>query len=400
LFDIKNFLHPVSPEPVSSWTDFPKYNFVGGHNEANNIPFVELKEAVVQVLLREGRDLAKYGLESGPQGYLPLRQFITRKLKNRAGIQCSDKEILMVSGSLQALDLVNQTFLKKGDTVIIEEDNYGGTITRLNKLGINIVGIPLEADGMNMDDLESVLVRLESENIKPRYIYTIPTIQNPTGTIMSVGKRKRLLALSSRFGIPIFEDDCYADLIWEGYRPPAIKSFDTEGYVIYCGSFSKSIAPALRVGYLVAEWDVLSRIMPYKTDAGSGALEQMALAAFCEDSFDGHVAALTKVLAKKADAMCEAIDEYFGSSATYMRPNGGIFIWVTLPDNVDTSRLCELALKNGVAVNPGAEWSINPNGQQKIRLCFGNPSIKEIMEGIEMLATLCREKFDVPKLVP
>jgi 2-aminoadipate transaminase len=321
-------------------------------------------------------------------------------LKNRAGIQCSDKEILMVSGSLQALDLVNQTFLKKGDTVIIEEDNYGGTITRLNKLGINIVGIPLEADGMNMDELESVLVRLESENIKPRYIYTIPTIQNPTGTIMSVGKRKRLLALSSRFGIPIFEDDCYADLIWEGYRPPAIKSFDTEGYVIYCGSFSKSIAPALRVGYLVAEWDVLSRIMPYKTDAGSGALEQMALAAFCEDSFDGHVAALTKVLAKKADAMCEAIDEYFGSSATYMRPNGGIFIWVTLPDNVDTSRLCELALKNGVAVNPGAEWSINPNGQHKIRLCFGNPSIKEIMEGIEMLATLCREKFDVPKLVP
>jgi 2-aminoadipate transaminase len=98
--------------------------------------------------------------------------------------------------------------------------------------------------------------------------------------------------------------------------------------------------------------------------------------------------------------MCEAIDEYFGSSATYMRPNGGIFIWVTLPDNVDTSRLCELALKNGVAVNPGAEWSINPNGQHKIRLCFGNPSIKEIMEGIEMLATLCREKFDVPKLVP
>jgi 2-aminoadipate transaminase len=253
---------------------------------------------------------------------------------------------------------------------------------------------------MNMDELESVLVRLESENIKPRYIYTIPTIQNPTGTIMSVGKRKRLLALSSRFGIPVFEDDCYADLIWEGYRPPAIKSFDTEGYVIYCGSFSKSIAPALRVGYLVAEWDVLSRIMPYKTDAGSGALEQMALAAFCEDSFDGHVAALTKVLAKKADAMCEAIDEYFGSSATYMRPNGGIFIWVTLPDNVDTSRLCELALKNGVAVNPGAEWSINPNGQHKIRLCFGNPSIKEIMEGIEMLATLCRENFDVPKLVP
>jgi len=400
LFNIKNFLHPASPDPVSVWTEFPKYNFVGGHNEADNIPFVELKEAVGKVLLKEGRDLAKYGLESGPQGYLPLRQFIARKLKNRAGIECSDKEILMLSGSLQALELVNQTLLKKGDTVIIEEDNYGGTITRLNKLGINMVGIPLEADGMNMDELENALVRLESDNIKPRYIYTIPTIQNPTGTVMSVEKRKRLLALSSKFGIPIFEDDCYADLIWEGDRPPAIKSFDTEGYVIYCGSFSKSIAPALRVGYLVAKWEVLSRIMPHKTDAGSGALEQMSLAVFCEDSFDEHVSALTQVLGKKADVMCEAIDEYFGLSATYMRPTGGIFIWVDLSDHVDTSRLAELALKKGVAINPGAEWSINPNGQHKIRLCFGSPSIKEIKEGVQILAKLCRDEFKVSTLVP
>ena len=126
----------------------------------------------------------------------------------------------------------------------------------------------------------------------------------------------------------------------------------------------------------------------------------MSLAVFCEDSFDEHVAALTQVLGEKADVMCQAIDEYFGLSATYMRPTGGIFIWVDLSDHVDTSRLAELALKKGVAVNPGAEWSINPNGQHKIRLCFGSPSIKEIKEGVQILAKLCRDEFKVSTLVP
>ena len=396
MFNINNFLHSDALSPAKEWNGYPKFNFIGGHIDNESIPVISLKESIDKIILQEGKTLAKYGLESGPQGYLPLRQFISSQLKKSADINCTEKEVLVVSGSLQALDLVNETFLRKGDTVIIEEENYGGTISRLRRLGVNMVGVPLEKDGMNLQALEQILKDLKKKKIRPRFIYTIPTIQNPTGTIMSVNKRKALIELSKKFEIPIFEDDCYADLIFDKERPPAIKSYDNEGYVIYCGSFSKSIAPALRVGYLVADWDVLSRILPYKTDAGSGSLEQMALAEFCKNNFDSHTKILRKELKKKSDAMCNALDKYFGSAADYTKPNGGIFVWVDLPNNVDAARLYELALKDGVAINPGNEWSINSSGEHKIRLCFGNPSIEEIDEGIKLLAEICQKEFGIP----
>jgi len=399
MFDVNNFLHSDALGAAIEWNGYPRFNFIGGHNDSENIPVVSLRESIDNVILKEGKTLAKYGLESGPQGYIPLRSFISSQLKNSASINCSEKEILVVSGSLQALDLVNTTFLKRGDTVIIEEENYGGTISRLKRLGVNMVGIPLEKDGMDLVFLQKVLDRLEGENKKPRYIYTIPTIQNPTGTIMSVEKRKRLIDLSKKYMIPIFEDDCYADLIYEKKRPPAIKSFDDEGYVIYCGSFSKSIAPALRVGYLVADWNVLSRILPYKTDAGSGSLEQMALAEFCKNNFSSHVNKLRSELKKKSDAICDALDKYFGSTADYQKPDGGIFIWIEMPEEVDTSRLYEIAIKQGVAINPGQEWSINPNGKRKMRLCYGNPTIDEIDEGIKLLAEICQKEFGIPNQI-
>ena len=213
---------------------------------------------------------------------------------------------------------------------------------------------------------------------------------------MSVKKSKALIDLSKKYEVPIFEDDCYADLVFEKERPPAIKSFDKEGYVIYCGSFSKSIAPALRVGYLLADWHILSRILPYKTDAGSGSLEQMALAEFCKANFNPHIKSLRAKLKDKSDSMCNALDKYFGSSADFTKPNGGIFVWISLPETVDTSRLYELVLKEGVAINPGSEWSINTSGKHKMRLCFGNPSTKEIDEGVKLLAEICQKEFGVP----
>ena len=396
MFNINSFLHSDALGPAIEWKGYPKFNFIGGHNDNKSIPIISLKESIDKIILKEGKTLAKYGLESGPQGYLPLRQFISKQLKKSASINCSEKEVLVVSGSLQALDLVNQTFLRKGDTVIIEEENYGGTISRLRRIGVNMIGVPLEKDGMNIEVLEQTLESLKKKKIRPRFIYTIPTIQNPTGTIMSVDKRKALIKLSKKFEIPIFEDDCYADLIFDKERPPAIKSYDNDGYVIYCGSFSKSIAPALRVGYLTADWNILSRILPYKTDAGSGSLEQMALAEFCKINFDSHIKILRNELKKKSDSICNALDKYFGSTADYNKPVGGIFVWINLPNNVDTSRLYELALKDGVAINPGNEWSINSSGKHKIRLCFGNPSIEKIDEGIKLLAKICQKEFGIP----
>ena len=204
--EYSTFFKSDLPAPSQRWNGFPEYNFIGGHNDSESIPIKSLKESIEKIILREGKTLSKYGLESGPQGYLPLRKFISKQLNHSAQIISRENEILVVSGSLQALDLVNETFLRKGDTVIIEEENYGGTISRLRRLGVNMVGIPLEHDGMNVEVLEQNLLDLRKKKITPRYIYTIPTIQNPTGTVMSAKKREILIDLSKQFEIPIFED--------------------------------------------------------------------------------------------------------------------------------------------------------------------------------------------------
>lgn len=248
------------------------------------------------MLGREGATLATYGLNSGPQGYRPLRDFLVGKLKRDAGITCTADEILITSGSLQGLDLVNGLLLSPGDTVLIEQDCYQGSINRLVRRGVTIVGIPVDADGMRTDAVASALADLKSSGIRPEYIYTVPTVQNPTGTIMTEQRRRELLKLADDYGVPIFEDDCYADLIWSGERPPALYAMSTTDNVIHIGSFSKSVAPALRVGYIVAPWAVLSRILPLKTDAGSGALEQMVLAEFCAAHFHDHVPKLRRGL--------------------------------------------------------------------------------------------------------
>ena len=209
---------PNLPVPAVKWGGFPKYNFVGGHNDPEHVPVDALVAAANAVLTREGRTLATYGLASGPQGYRPLREFLASKLKRHAGIACDADEIMVTSGSLQGLDLVNSLLLTRGDTVLIEKETYGGALTRLARLGINTIGIPLDGEGLRLDALSAALDDLKSRGVRAKYIYTIPTVQNPTGTIMGEQRRAELLALSRAHGVPIFEDECYSDLIWDGRR--------------------------------------------------------------------------------------------------------------------------------------------------------------------------------------
>jgi len=396
-FDFAPLLPAGLPAPAAKWTGLAKYSFIGGNNDPDQVPVEGLIDAVNAVLKREGRTLATYGLASGPQGYRPLREFIAAKLKRDASIACAADDILVVSGSLQALDLVNQSLLARGDTVIMEQETYQGSLNRLTRLGVHVVGIPLDHDGMRMDVLASALADLKSRGITPKYIYTIPTVQNPTGTILPEARRAELLKLSQAYGVPVFEDDCYADLIWDGQRPPAIYAMSETSNVIHIGSFSKSIAPALRVGYIAAPWAMLSRMLALKTDAGSGALEQMVLAEYCAAHFASHVPKLTRGLRAKLDTLMEALNEQFGTSAEFDDPKGGIFLWVKLPDNVDTPRLYQAALAAGVAINPGPEWSTNKGyAGSRLRLCFASPSHDQIREGIAVLAEVCRKEFGVP----
>ena len=386
-FDFAPLIAPGAPAPAVKWPGWPKYNFTFGNSAPEEVPVDGLRSAVDKALAREGRRLAEYRLEQGPQGYRPLRQFLVKKLKVFAGIDCTIDDILIVSGSLQALDLTNGALLAPGDTVICERDNYEGTLNRYTRRGVNVVPIPLDQDGMRMDALEAELAALQRKAVQPKFIYTIPTVQNPTGTVLPLDRRKQLLALAEAYGMPIVEDDCYADLTWDGARPPSIYALSRSQNVIHIGSFSKTIAPALRLGFVVAPWAILARLLALKTDAGTGGLEQMMLAEYCEAHFTGHVEALRQRFRAKLDTLVAALNEQFGTAAEFDYPPGGIFLWVKLPDHVDTMKLRDIAREAGVLINPGPEWSVDKERSRcRIRLCFASPSHDEIREGIALLA--------------
>jgi 2-aminoadipate transaminase len=396
-FDFTPLLRDDLPAPAQPWGGYPTYNFVGGHNDADSVPVDQLAEAVTRAMARDGRNLATYNMDNGPQGYRPLRDFIATRTGEVAGLADGADRILVTQGSLQAIDLVNAVLIEPGDTVIIEAQTYAGTMGRLRRLGADWVGIDVDDDGMRTDQLENCLSEMAARGTRPKYIYTIPTVQNPTGTVMSEARRCDLLRVAAKYDVPIFEDDCYADLTWDGERPPAIRALDDSGRVIYCGSFSKSIAPALRIGYVIADWSVLSRMIPAKTDGGTGALEQMALAEYAAAHFDGHVTRLRATLKGKCDAMIEALEENFGVAAEYRVPRGGIFIWVRFPDAVDTNKLVQAAGAEQILVNPGADWSADPvAGGHSIRLCFGHPTIDTIQEGVARLAEICHRETGIP----
>jgi 2-aminoadipate transaminase len=396
-FDFTPLLRAGLPPPAARWPGLARYNFTGGNNDADGLPLDGLIDAANAVLKREGRSLATYNVANGPQGYRRLREFLAQKLKRDAGIACAADDIVLTSGSLQAIDLINGVMLAPGDTVVLEQESYEGTLRRLARLGVNAVGVPLDRDGMRMDALAATLDGLGARGVRPKYIYTIPTVHNPTGTILPEARRVEMLRLAEAHGVPIFEDDCYADLIWDHTRPPALYAMSKAGNVVHVGSFSKSIAPALRVGYIVAPWGMLSRILSIKTDAGSGALEQMVLAEYCTPHFAGHVPELTLGLRRKLDVLMASLNERFGTAAEFEEPKGGIFLWVKLPANVDTQKLYQPALNAGVAINPGPDWSTDANdSRNRMRLCFASPTHDEIREGIAALAEVCHREFGVP----
>ena len=399
-FDFAPLLRPNLAPAAVRYSGFPPFNFVGGHNDAATTPVDELIAATASVLTREGATLATYGLNSGPLGYIGLRQFLSKKLHRQAGITCRTDEILITSGSNQGLDLINQVLVAPGDTILMEEASYGGAISRFTRHGANLVGVALDKEGLLPDALEAAICNLKAKGVRPKYIYTIPTVQNPTGAIMGPQRRADILAIAANHAIPIVEDECYSDLLWTPERPKAMKAMTALGNVIFVGSFSKSIAPALRVGYVVADWSILSRMLACKTDGGTGALEQMVLAEFCEKHFDAHVGTLNKVLKRKLDVLVEALGEHFGTAAEFEVPRGGIFLWVKLPDGVDTQKLAQAALKAGIAFNPGPEWAIDKQwGRPRLRICFANPTETALRKGVAALAEVCHREMGVPERI-
>ena len=388
------------PPGAARWGGNAKYNFIGGHNDRGLVPVEDLIKATATVLRRDGADLALYSMGHGPQGYPRLRQFVADKLSRWRGISATADDILITSGSGHAIDLINQVLLEPGDTVILEEFTYGGYLTKLRRLGVNIVGAPLDEDGIKIDALADILAGLKHQGTTPKYICTTATIQNPTGSIMPLARRRQLLALAREYGVPIFEDECYSDLTWGGMdAPPALYSLDPS-HVIHIGSFSKTLAPALRLGYVMCDWDFMSRMVALKTanDSGTGALEQMVVAEYFSQHFQQHVDELSAELKSKLDTMVEAVEREFGTIAEPWLPKGGIFLWIKLPDQVDVRKLVQPALKAGVAFNPGPEWAVDGDASKsRLRLCFGSATREEIRDGVARFARVCYEETGIPE---
>jgi 2-aminoadipate transaminase len=396
-FDIGQRFAKGVPEPAPRFSGFPPYNFIGGHNDPALIPVDGLIEAAASVLRREGANLAMYNLAQGPQGHAALRRFVAAKSAEHRKIACGADDVLITSGSGQGIDLVNALLLAPGDTVLVEEFSYAGAINKLRKAGVTIVGMPLDEEGIRIDALANILGDLRRKGVAPKYLYTIPTIQNPTGSILPLDRRQALLRLAREHGVVVFEDECYADLLWAGVEaPPALYALDP-AQVVHIGSFSKSLAPALRVGYAIAQWPVLSRMVALKTDGGTGALDQMVVAEYFTRHFDAHVRELSAGLNEKLRTMQEALAREFGAAIETWRPRGGIFLWMKLPDAVDVRKLVKPAADAGIAFNPGPEWACDPDrAASHLRLCLALPSHEQIRAGVAALARVCWEQTGIP----
>ena len=385
------------PPPAGPWGGHPKYNFIGGHSDPDMVPTEEFIESAARVFRGDPRNISMYNFSGGPQGILPLREFLVEKLGEHRGINTSIDDVLITSGSGQGIELINEILLEEGDTAIVEAFSFSGALGNLRRRKVNIVGIDVDEEGMRMDHLEQALEDLRSRGVRPKYIYTIPTLQNPTGTVLTMERRFRMLELSEEYGVPIFEDECYADLIFEGEYENAIRSLDDSNRVLHIGSFSKTLGPGTRLGYVVASWDVMSRLLSRKNDAGTGVMDQMIVGDYFTHHYEDHILEMRSALQRKCDTLSSALRESFGPSVEFEIPRGGMYLWVKLPDGVDSRNLEAAALREGIAFNPGPDWSANPDAAAPyIRLCFALPSEAEIWEGVEKLAEVFRREGAIP----
>lgn len=382
-------LQPSAIREILKATADPSIIPLAAGNPAPDAFPVEEVQAIAQEILKERPiDALQYGVS---EGYQPLRDTIMNWMKRHENIGNDYDNIIIVSGATQVMDLVTKVLCNEGDTVICEEPSFIGSLNCFRSYGCNLKGIPVEADGMNVDVLEETLKT--TENVK--FIYTIPNFQNPSGATMSLEKRKRLYALAKEYGVVILEDNPYGDLRVAGEKLPTIKSMDDEGIVVYAGSFSKILAPGLRVAYCIAHQNLLAKMTVGKqaSDVHTPCLNQMIVDEwFKKYDVDAHIAKIQKIYKKKLDLMCDCIDKELGDFVEYVRPEGGLFIWCKLPDDVDMLEFVQKAVEKKVAVVPGNAFLMNDTDKtQYIRLNFSTPSDEGIVNGVKALGEVAKE---------
>ena len=357
-------------------------SLAGGNPAPELFPHDALADIAADLLREQPVTALQYGIT---EGYLPFREAIKERLKRVEGIGTENDELIVVSGGQQGIDLATKCLVNEGDTVIVEQPSFIGAMNAFRSYGAHLVGVPVENDGMNLDALEIAL----KENRNVRFIYTIPTFQNPMGVTMSIEKRKKLYEIAKRYGVLILEDNPYGELTFDGKKMPTIKSMDTDGIVMYSGSFSKILAPGLRLGFLCAPKAIIQKVVIAKqvSDVHTPMLPQLLATEYMKRyDLDALIAEMRKNYAHKCKTMLDAMDEFFPDGVSYTRPGGGLFIWCDLGHDLDTLSLSKEAIAEKVVYVPGNTFMVNMDEKcTALRLNYSSSTDEKIVEGIRRL---------------
>ena len=364
-------------------------SFAGGLPSPDAFPLQRFEEACHTVIAQQSAHSLQYGRT---EGYEPLREWIAANLA-RYGIHAKLNHVMITTGAQQALDLIAKLFIDRGDRVLVEAPTYLGALQAFNAYGGEYFSVPIDSDGIRTDLVEEPL------RSSPKFMYLLPNFQNPAGATLSEGRRHELVLLADKYGVPIIEDDPYGQLRYEGEHIPPLIVIDREnlrrdseysiGNVIYLGTFSKTIAPGLRLGWIVAPPEVISKLVQLKqsADLHTSTFTQHVAYEVVRDGFlEKHVKFIRTLYRERRDVMLAALKEFFPPEVKWTRPQGGLFLWVTLPQSLDSHKILEVAVAQNVAFVPGTSFYANPGKMDHhMRLNFSNSKPELIREGIKRL---------------
>ncbi len=373
-------------------------SFAGGLPAAEVFPIQRFQEACQKVLTKHAASALQYG---ATEGYEPLREMIARHMA-RYAILAKVENVLITSGSQQALDLIGKLLINSGDRVLVEAPTYLGALQAFNGYGAEYLSVPIDGDGLRTELLERSL------RLGPKFMYILPNFQNPAGVTLSQGRRHQLILLADKYGIPIVEDDPYGQLRYEGEHLAPLVVLDREnlrrddgfsnGNVIYLSTFSKTLAPGLRLGWIVAPPKIISKLVQLKqgADLHTSTFTQCVAFEVARGGFlDRHVKLIREVYRERRDVMLQALEEFFPPEVTWTHPQGGLFLWVTLPEGMNSQSLFRSALAENVAFVPGDSFYAGngPESCRHLRLNFSHPSPEQIREGIRRLSVAVKRQL-------
>lgn len=362
-------------------------SFAGGLPAPELFPVKEMKEAVDRVFAKHGQEAMQYG---AAKGVTALRKLIQKHVKDKEDVDAELENVLVTTGSEQVLDLVGKAFVNPGDTVLVEQPTYLCALDVFKTYGANFAGVEMDEQGMKMDCLEEAL----KSHPNTKLIYTVPNFQNPTGRTMALERRKQLAELAAKYDVYVLEDNPYGEIRFAGQHVPAVKSFDQTGHVFYMSTFSKTLAPGFRLGWLVADEDVVNKLTVLKqsADLHTDNLAQYAVVEFLQNNdLDAHVKEISDLYGKRKQLMVDGIKKYFPAGVKYTDPEGGMFLWVEVPGVDDTVALFKECLKHNVAFVPGDPFFAGAAQPGTFRLNYSNAQEDKITAGMKQLGAALQD---------